>query len=207
MGGVSGNPAGDKGEVVRLPVVPKRGEVSVEEAIWRRRSIRRFTDEAPKPDVVSRLCWAAQGITDSGESLRSAPSAGATYPLELFLATSEYVARYVPNKHHLVVTKKEDIRRDLAEAALGQFWFAEAPVVFVFAGDVSRTAYRYGDRATMYVHIEVGCASENLMLEAAALGWGSTAVGAFRDDEVRDILELPKGWEAFLIVPIGVPAP
>jgi len=196
----------ESGDIISLPPVPKEGEVSVEEAIWRRRSIRDFKSEEPSPEVVSKLLWAAQGITDKRNRLRSAPSAGATYPLEVFIVTPEYVARYVPKDHHLLVTVKKDVRRPLAAAALNQSWVEKAPVVFVFTADVSRTAGRYGERAHLYVHIEVGCASENLMLEAAALGWGSVAVGAFYEDRVSRALQLPKELTPYLIVPVGVPS-
>lgn len=192
---------------ISLPAVPDTGEVSIEEAIWLRRSVRSFTDEAPSPEIVARLCWAAQGITDTANRFRSAPSAGATYPLELYLATPEYVARYIPADHSLEIVMRKDVRETLTEAALDQSWFANAPMVFIFIGELERTSVIYGDRAQLYVHIEVGCASENLMLQAAALGWGSVPVGAYHDDDVAEILELPDGWHPYLIVPVGRPAP
>ncbi|UCF06489.1 MAG: SagB/ThcOx family dehydrogenase [bacterium] len=195
-----------KREIVKLPAPPEKGAVSVEEAIWRRRSIRDFTKERLSPETVSTLLWAAQGITDEGAELRAAPSAGATYPLELYCATAEYVARYLPGRHCLEVTKRGDVRSQLAGAALYQSWVEEAPAVFVFVADPPRTAIRYGERATLYIHIEVGCASENLMLQAAAMGLGSVPVGAFEEDEVAEVLDLPKGWIPYLIVPVGVPA-
>jgi len=203
MGGASRPGAGD---TISLPPAPTRGTVSIEEAIWWRRSVRTFTDQAPTPEVVSKLLWAAQGITEPAQGLRSAPSAGGTYPIEIFLATPEYCAQYVPERHCLVIRMREDVRPALVKAALDQSWFAKAPLVFVFTAVVSRTARRYEERANLYVPIEVGCASENLMLEAAALGWGSVAVGAFRDREVSEALELPRGWEPYLIVPVGMPA-
>jgi SagB-type dehydrogenase family enzyme len=195
-----------KGDTLMLPPVPPKGSVSVEEAIWLRRSVRRFSEDMPSNDIVSRLLWAAQGITDRENGLRSAPSAGATYPLEVFLATPVWLAQYVPEKHCLVVTLKEDVRKALATASLGQDWFAKAPLIFIFTAVVARTAQRYDERANLYVPIEVGCASENLMLEAAANGFGSVAVGAFREKTVSDILKLPDGWDSYLIVPVGAPA-
>jgi SagB-type dehydrogenase family enzyme len=193
-------------DTIRLPAVPAKGAISIEEAIWLRRSVRGFSEESPSVDAVSRLLWAAQGITDPKNGLRSAPSAGATYPLEIFLATGEYVARYVPDKHCLVVTMRGDMRKALVAAAFDQNWFEKAPLVFIFTAVVKRTADRYDERANLYVPVEVGCASENLMLEAAALGLGSVAVGAFAEDKVRTSLELPKGWDPYLIVPVGIPS-
>jgi len=193
-------------DTISLPGVPPKGNVSIEEAIWLRRSVRRFSEELLSADIVSRLAWSAQGITDRENGLRSAPSAGATYPLEIYLATSDYLAHYVPEKHVLAVTQREDVRGTLAASAYGQDWIARAPLVFIFTAAIARTAQRYEERANLYVPIEVGCASENLMLEAAALGLGSTAVGAFQEKEVAKALKLPKGWDPYLIVPVGVPA-
>jgi len=193
-------------DTISLPSVPPRGNVSIEEAIWLRRSVRKFSGEIPSAEAVSLLLWSAQGITDAKFGLRSAPSAGATYPLEIYLATGEYLARYIPGKHCLVVAMREDVRAELAAAALAQEWVAQAPLVFVFTAAIARTALRYDERANLYVPIEVGCASENLMLEAAALGLGSVAVGAFREKDVGKALKLPKGLDPYLIVPVGVPA-
>jgi SagB-type dehydrogenase family enzyme len=198
--------SGEKREIVALPVPPRKGTVSVEEAIWRRRSIRDFTEERLSTETLSTLLWSAQGITDEGMELRAAPSAGATYPLELYCVTAEYVTRYLPGRHCLEVMKRVDVRSQLAGAALYQSWVEQAPAVFVFVADPPRTAVRYGERAALYIHIEVGCASENLMLQAAAMGLGSVPVGAFEEDEVAEVLDLPKGWIPYLIVPVGVPA-
>ena len=138
--------------------------------------------------------------------LRSAPSAGATYPLELYLVTPEYVVRYIPTGHRLEIVVRKDVREALTKAALDQSWIATAPMVFIFVGELARTAEKYGDRALRYVHIEVGCASENLLLQAASLGWRGVPVGAYYDHDVAEILVLPDGWHPYLIVPVGRPA-
>jgi SagB-type dehydrogenase family enzyme len=205
-GGEASLSAGAPGDTIILPRVPRSGDVSIEEAIWRRRSIRSFTDNVPALESVSRLLWAAQGITDTRNEFRSAPSAGATYPLELYLVTAGHLSRYVPEHHCLVVEIAGDLRAAVAGAALEQSCIEEAPLLFVFAAVVKRTEAHYGDRAERYVQIEAGCAAENLMLEAAALGLGSVAIGAYYDDDVNEVLGLQKGCEAYLIVPVGVPA-
>lgn len=204
MSSVSNKP--QFGDTIILPAVPIAGNVSVEEAIHRRRSVRNFKNEPIPIEVVSRLLWAAQGITDERDGLRSAPSAGATYPLEVFVATGEYLARYLPEGHRLIVQHRRDIRGPLATACLEQESVATAPAVFIFVAELARTSARYGDRARRYVDIEVGCASENLMLQAAALGLGSVPIGACYDEDVHDVLELPDGWESLLVVPVGAPA-
>ena len=205
-GGEDMSTSNPEGEKISLPSVPDKGNVSLEEALWERRSVRDFIDQELDLETISRLLWSAQGITGEKYGLRTAPSAGATYPLEILVQTSEHLARYMPREHSLLVMADGDLRAKLADAALGQVFVEKAPAVFVFAADVSRTSGRYGGRAERYVHIEVGCASENLMLQAAALELGSVAVGAYDDSEVKKILCLPKEWEVFLIVPVGKPA-
>jgi SagB-type dehydrogenase family enzyme len=195
-----------EGAKISLPPVPKEGNVSLEQALWARRSVREYKDQELDLDQISRLLWSAQGVTGERYGLRTAPSAGATYPLELLVATGKHLARYLPHEHSLVVMGEGDLRAKLAAASHGQAWVEKAPAVFILAADVSRTAGRYGGRAERYVHIEVGCAGENLMLQAAALGLGSVAIGAYDDGEVSAILSLPKEWEVFLMVPVGVPS-
>ncbi len=205
-GGEDMSISGSKGEKISLPPVPEKGDISLEQALWARRSVREFTEEGLDLETISRLLWSAQGVTGEKHGLRTAPSAGATYPLELLVATEKHLARYLPQEHSLVIMAEGDLRALLAAAALGQTWVEKAPAVFVFAADVSRTSGRYGGRAERYVHIEVGCASENLMLQAAALGLGSVAIGAYDDKEVSTILVLPEEWDVFLMVPVGKPA-
>lgn len=206
LGGDDMREAESDKERISLPRVPEGGSVTVEQALRARRSVRQFTGDELDLEEIARLLWSAQGITGTKYGLRTAPSAGATYPLELLVATGTHLARYLPSEHALVVMADGDLRPLLASAALGQAWVEKAPAVFIFAADVSRTAGRYGARAERYVHIEVGCASENLMLQAAALGLGSVAIGAYDDGEVKAILRLPEEWDVFLMVPVGRPA-
>lgn len=204
--GGGGDMTAKEGKRIELPVVTGYGGFPLEQALGTRRSVREYTNDKLDIVVISKLLWSAQGVTESKYGLRAAPSAGATYPLELYVATDEFLARYNPSRHDMTVTLEGDVRAALAEAALGQQWVENAPVVFVFAAVVSRTAARYGGRAERYVKIEVGLASENLMLQAVALGLGSVAVGAYDDDDVKNVLQLPDEQEVFLIVPVGRPA-
>jgi len=202
-----GTVASESNDTVRieLPEIAGEGVFPIEKALRARRSVREFTEEELGIETISKLLWAAQGVTEERYGLRTAPSAGATYPLELYVATAAYMARYDPAKHDLTLTIDGDVRPALARAALGQPWVEKAPAVFVFAAVVSRTAARYGERAERYVMIEVGSASENLMLEAVALGLGSVAVGAYDDESVKQVLRLPEDQEVYLIVPVGKP--
>ncbi|MCS7315101.1 MAG: SagB/ThcOx family dehydrogenase [Bryobacterales bacterium] len=199
-----------QGQEIRLPPPVQDGKVSLEKCLVARRSVRSFRDEAVKLAEVSQLLWAAQGIT-GGQRLRTAPSAGALYPLELYLLAGKVeglppgVYKYRPEGHGLVRLAHEDRRAALAEAALGQQFVAQAPAVFVIAGVYERTAKRYGDRAPRYVHIEVGHAGQNLCLQAVALGLGSVPVGAFRDPEVKRVTGMAEDEAPLYILPVGRP--
>jgi SagB-type dehydrogenase family enzyme len=154
---------------LRLPAPQRDGKVSLERCLATRRSVRAYRDDALKLAELSQLLWAAQGIT-GGERLRTAPSAGALYPLEVYVLAGSVeglaagIYKYRPERHELVRVAQEDRRRALAEAALGQQFIAQAPAVFVIAGVYERTARRYGDRAPRYVHIEVGHAGQKHLL-------------------------------------------
>jgi len=189
-------------ELVRLPPPVTEGRVSVEEALARRRSVRAFSGEPLPLERLGQLLWSAQGVTDP-RGLRTAPSAGALYPLEVYAVTPEGVFKYLPARHALRKVKSGDVRKELAAAALGQMWMARAPVCLVIAGVEARTARKYGTRARRYVDIEVGCAAENVFLQATALGLGSVPVGAFDDKKVKAVVGCAADEAPLLIVPVG----
>jgi SagB-type dehydrogenase family enzyme len=194
---------------VPLPSARTSGTVSVEAALRRRRSVREFSKEPLSLAQISQLLWAAQGITSS-DGLRTAPSAGALYPLEIDLVAGNVaglesgVYRYVPAAHHLLIVRKGDVRAALARAAL-QNWVQTAPAIVIVAAATARTAARYGRRAERYVQIEVGCAAENLALQAAALELGTVVVGAFDDGQIARIARLAADESPFLLMPVGKP--
>ena len=188
-----------------LPEPRTKGNVSVEEAISNRRSVRSFSSIPLTDKMLSQLLWSAQGITDTRRRFRAAPSAGATYPLETYVVTAEGVFHYLPDKHALEEIRKGDVRKYLSKAALGQPWVQTAPVSVVFAAVPERTTRRYGQRGYMYIHMEAGHAAENLHLQAVALGLVSVPVGAFDDAEVSKVLGLPKGETPLYIIPVGRP--
>jgi SagB-type dehydrogenase family enzyme len=194
---VVADPAGaavEQGEVIELPAPRRSSSTSVEEALESRRSIRSWARAAPSLADVSQLLWAAQGITGS-RGRRTAPSAGATFPLELFLVAGQVedlpagVYRYRPAHHQLARVAEGDRRRALSEAALGQEWVESAPASLVVTAVVARTAGRYGRRAERYVPIEVGHVGQSVYLQAEALGLGVVEVGAFDDERVREVVE------------------
>ncbi|MFO7945885.1 MAG: SagB/ThcOx family dehydrogenase [Armatimonadota bacterium] len=192
-------------DVIDLPEADTDGQMSVEEAISRRRSVRSFSAKELSIQQIGQLAWAAQGITEPSQGLRAAPSAGATYPLEVYLVTTDGLYQYRPEGHSLLQIGTDDLRQPLAAAALGQEWVSEANVNIVIAGVYERTAGRYGDRARRYVHMEAGHAAENILLQAVALGLGAVPVGAFDDDGVAEVLDLAADEAPLYIIPVGYP--
>lgn len=188
-------------DVVKLPALQITSARSLDETLAARRSVRDFASTPLTWDQIGQLLWAAQGMTHE-EGKRTAPSAGATYPLELYVATADGLFHYLPNRHAVARVDTRDWRRDVRRAAGGQDAL-DAPALFVFAAAPARTAARYGDRAMRYVHIEIGHAAQNLLLEAVALGFGATPVGAFSDTELHRVLGLPAGQIVLYIVPVG----
>ncbi|MCX5998330.1 MAG: SagB/ThcOx family dehydrogenase [Chloroflexi bacterium] len=186
---------------MKLPASKRKGAMSVEEALVKRRSERRFAARELSWEQISQLLWSAQGTEDSG--LRTAPSAGATYPLEVYLVSSQGVYHYLPAKHEVELCLGGDARARLCEACLGQDCVREAPVSVVVAAVYERTAGGYGSRAARYVHIEVGHAAQNVHLQAVALGLGSVPVGAFVDEQVQAVLRLPDTHRPVYIIPVG----
>jgi SagB-type dehydrogenase family enzyme len=194
---------------VKLPPPRIAGEVSIEKALQNRRSLRSFASAPLALADVAQLLWAAQGITDQ-RGHRTAPSAGALYPLELSLVAGNItglpagVYHYRPTTHELVLAAIGDRRREVA-AACRQSWVATAPAAVAFAAVFSRTENKYGDRAARYVPIEVGAAVENLALEAVALGLGTTVVGAFDDHRLAAALATAADECPLVVVPVGRP--
>jgi SagB-type dehydrogenase family enzyme len=201
-------PAAEEGalEVLELPVPRLKGNLTLEEALAARRSVREFSDEPLTMQDLSQLLWAAQGLTAPWGG-RTAPSAGALYPLEVYLVTPDGLCRYLPDGHRLEVLAHDDRRRALARAALGQEAVAGAPAVLIITAVYARTSQKYGNRAGRYVHLEAGHAAQNVLLQAVSLGLGAVPVGAFDDRAVQYALGLPPDHEPLYLIPVGHPAP
>lgn len=199
---------------IHLPSPSQKGSISLEEAITRRRSIRDFAPEPISQSQLSQILWAAQGITDTSLKLRAVPSAGATYPLEIFVVcgrngieeVSDGVYHYSIAHHSLSLHHKGDVRLDLARASLNQEFIYEAPVDIVICALYQRTSLGYGSRGERYVHMEVGHAGQNIYLQATVLGLATVAIGAFNDEQVREVLRLDKQYKPLYIMPVGRPA-
>ncbi|MCS7242285.1 MAG: SagB/ThcOx family dehydrogenase [Candidatus Caldatribacterium sp.] len=195
----------------KIPLPPPRfrSEVSVEEALLRRRSHRSFDPSPLSLQEVAQLLWSAQGITDKASGFRTAPSAGALYPLELYFVAGQVeslppgVYRYLPEEHALYEVLLGDRREELFRAALFQRWVREAPGILVFAAVYERTTRKYGERGIRYVHMEAGHAAQNVYLQAETLGLGTVVVGAFEDGGVQKALGLPAHEQPLYLMPVG----
>ncbi len=188
---------------ISLPKPEIKGEKSLEECIYERESIRHFENKAIDIEKISQIMWATQG--KKGEK-RTVPSAGATYPLEIYVILQDKgFFNYNFKKHMLELISEEDLSKKLAKASWDQNFIAEAYMNVIICAEFSRTTIRYGQRGVRYVFIEVGHCAQNVHLETVALGLASVPIGAFEDDNVSEVLNLPKKIEPLYIIPIGYP--
>lgn len=190
-------------QMIKLPEPKLKGDMSLEEAISRRRSERSYQDKALSQQQISQILWAAQGITKQSGGYRSAPSAGALYPMEIYIVTNEGLFHYNPSQHSIDKLKSGDLRESLASAAWGQSFIAKAGITVIIAAVYPRITNRYGERGVRYVDMEAGHIAQNIHLQAVALGLGSVPIGAFSDDAVQELLELPKKQKTIYMVPVG----
>lgn len=196
---------------MRLPSPDVNGQVPIEKAIKSRRTLRSFAANPIPFKSFSQILWAGQGIIEEGGFRRSVPSGGALYPLDIYALVGERgveeiesgVYHYEPRTHEITVVKEGDLRRELARAALGQMWMAEAPLSLIVTAEYQRSSSKYGERGVRYSMIEAGHAAQNIFLQVEALGLGAGIVGAFNDREVIWVAKLRQGHEPLLIMPVG----
>ena len=196
-------------EKIELPEPKYDSSTSIEQALLARRSVRKYKDEPLTLTEVSQLLWAAQGITESRRRYRTAPSAGALYPLEVYAVMNNVeritqgVYKYNPHKHELEKVKQGNVNDELTDAALRQTWISESAFVIVFSAVYKRTTKKYGNRGIRYVHMEAGHAAQNVCLQAISLNLGTVVVAAFRDEKVKKILNMPNEEQPLYIIPVG----
>lgn len=203
-----------QGDIMKLPPPEKETLVSVESAIENRRTIRSYGAGGLQPAQLSRLLWAAQGITGSRGFKRAAPSAGALYPMDIYAVVGKNgvagidagIYHFDPSGPRLAVVVEQDLRKEIARASLSQMWMARAPVNLVITAEYSRITGKYGRRGVRYAMIEAGHIGQNLFLQAAALGLAAGIVGAFDDQKLADIMQIPAAHEPLLVMPVGRPA-
>lgn len=185
------------------------GNISLEDAISKRRSWRSYSDSPLSSSDISQLLWAAQGITDKQRGLRAAPSAGALYPLELYVVAGYVdglepgIYKYDQQKHGIAKIEDGDYRGELSKMALSQEWVEKAPASLVICAVYERVTRKYGQRGEQYVHMEVGAVAENVYLQATSLDIGTVFVGAFRDEDVQKVLRAPRNEKPLCIMPLG----
>lgn len=194
-----------KGEEIILPQPQLESNISLEETLNSRRSVRNFSSKELSLDQISQILWAAQGITQESTGFRTSPSAGALYPLEIFLLKSDGVFHYIPDGHKIIKLSSDDLRPNLIQGVLFQGFVAEAPVNIIITAVYERTTAKYGNRGIRYVHLEAGHSCQNILLQAVALGLGAVPVGAFDDSYIQDLLDLPQDHIPLYIIPIGYP--
>lgn len=199
---------GKEQKMIILPKPDYHGETSVESALKARSSIRNYTTDSLTLEQVSQLLWAAQGLIGKSYQ-RTAPSAGALYPVEVYIVAGNTqglepgVYHYHPKEHGLSLILEGDLRSELATAALGQNAITDGAMSIVVAGVYERTASKYGSRSRRYVHLEAGHISQNIYLQATALKLGTVAIGAFHDDRVKRVLDMEDKETPLYIMPIG----
>jgi SagB-type dehydrogenase family enzyme len=194
-----------------LPAPRTDSETSLESALLGRRSVRSYRDAPLALAEIAQLLWAAQGTTDPGRGYRTAPSAGALYPLEVYLVAGKVedlpagIYRYNPATHSLTLVREGDQRGALFKAALSQSAVRDAPAVLAIAAVYERTTGKYGERGIRYAHMEAGHAAQNALLQAVALGLGAVVIGAFDDDGVRQAAGMSTAEHPLYVVPVGKP--
>ena len=189
-------------QIIELVKPNIKGTVSLEQTIVSRRSQRDFLPQLLTAEQIGQLAWAAQGQAPQGK-YRTCPSAGATYPLELFVVTADGLYHYLSAQHALEQLTEKDLRADLCSAAWGQGFIQDAPMTLVLAAEFVRTTGHYSKRGIRYVYMEAGHAAQNIHLQAESLGLGSVAVGAFDDGSVSEVLSLPDYLEPVYMVVVG----
>lgn len=202
------NKINSSSEKIVLPPPRYDSTTSIEETLLKRRSVRNYQGVSLTLAEVSQILWSAQGVTDK-KGYRTAPSAGALYPLEVYLVVSEVegmaggVYKYVPAGHELVNVALGDKRGELQKASLDQSSVGDAPVILVISAVYERTTIKYGERGVRYVHMEAGHAAQNVYLQAVSLNLGAVVIGAFDDAKVKTLLNMLDNEEVLYIMPIG----
>ena len=192
-------------KIIQLSEPRLTGPVSLEQALARRRSVRRFTSQPLNFTQIGQLAWAGQGITEKQRGFRTAPSAGAIYPIKLYFVTQEGMFVYNSDEHSLEEIFKGDMRRRLAAAALGQQVVADAACDIIIAGSVKKVAAKYGNKARRYMLLEAGHIAQNILLQTVSSELGSVPVGAFDIRDVSRICKLPITLEPIYIICVGYP--
>ncbi len=188
---------------IELPKPNAQGSISLEQTIGNRKSVRSFTKQTLSLEQIGQLLWSGQGLRDAlGQ--RTVPSAGALYPLELYMVIEDGVYHYIPKGQRMEPHVQGDMRSSLSSAALGQECVAQAPATLLLTAVFSRIETKYGkERSPQYVYLEAGHAAQNILLQATALGLDGVPVGAFYEEQVSKVLQLPQAHYPLYLIPLG----
>ena len=148
--------------------------MSVLDVIKERRSVRSYKPDPIPEDVLQRVLDAAR-FSPSGKNLQ-------------------------PWKFILV--NDENLKRRLAEASVGQYFVAEAPLVIVACAFPDKCYSRMGNYMKSWP-VDVAIAIEHLMLQAQEEGLGTCWIGAFEEEDVKAILDIPEGVRVLALTPVG----
>lgn len=193
-------------KIIQLPEARVTGPISLEESLVKRRSVRRFRSEPLKHSQIGQLAWAGQGITERERGLRTAPSAGEIYPIDLYFAIPDGLFVYRSRDHSLEQVFDQDIRGGLAAAGGMQESLVGAACDIIVAGSVRKLTPRFREKARQYMLLEAGHIAQNIQLQVVSLGLGSVAVGGFDTRQVNRTCKLPRTLEPLYIIPVGYPA-
>jgi SagB-type dehydrogenase family enzyme len=197
-------------QTIQLPDISPLSDTTLHEVLKNRKSIRKYQNKPIKKETLSYLLWASTGIsrTEGGYEFRTAPSAGALYPIETYLVVNNVeeidpgVYHYNIQHHYLELLKEGDYAAETAQAALRQRMCADAPVVFIWTAIFQRMKWKYDQRAYRYIYLDAGHIAENLALAATSLGLGSCQIGALYDDEVNQIIDVDGKEESVIYMSV-----
>jgi SagB-type dehydrogenase family enzyme len=195
--------------IIELPS-PMNSSMPLPEVLRGRRSVRRFTEEPLSLERLSFLLWACAGIreTRGGHNFRTAPSAGALYPIETYLAVNSVdglqpgLYHYRIRDHALELLREGVMGEEIAHAALEQEMCAQAPVAFIWTAMFERSKWKYGQRAYRYVYLDAGHIGGNLAMAAVSIGLGSCQIAAAFDDEVNKLIGIDGAEESVLYMSV-----
>lgn len=200
---------------ISLPVPSHKGTITVEEALKARRSHRSFKARSLALKQFSQILWGAYGVTAKvpGYYLKTAPSAGALYPIDIYAVVGEGgvdtlapgVYHFRPKNHSIECVKEGDVRAAVATHSVHQMWMAEAPVMLVITGEYARCTIKYGRRGVTYTHIEAGHVGQSIFLQVEALGLKAGIVGAFNNKQIIKTMGILPSHDPLLIMPVGFP--
>lgn len=199
-----------KSQKIELPPIESLGTTSLYETLKSRKSIRKFSKEPITKEELSYILWASTGILriEKGHEFRTAPSAGALYPIETYIITNNVkdlekgLYHYSIKEHLLEELELGDLGGDIALAALGQKMCRESAAVFIWTAIFHRSKWKYKQRAYRYIYLDAGHIAENLALASCSLGLGSCQIGALYDDEVNKILNVDGTLESVIYMSV-----